>query len=342
LVVALIVYFCFKNNMNIKSFFLILAIIIVNWTCNQSIGLKERGQLYHFANKSETAKLIITDDKEGFFTKINPIDVSIQLKDNSLLLDNQYLSKYHNQLVKDALEFTDEEKRTIDSLIKDAYRMIKLLNVKLAHPVTLSKIDLGHYGPGVFYTRGTTIFIPKNVLEPIDKSALQRTLLHEIWHVLSEAHPDLQQKLYATIGFTPNPNKVVYPTALKNKMLTNPDGAHDQYALNINGKKIIPILLSKHNLFRQDMPEFFNYIQFELYTLNEQGEVEINEDLTPKISNEEYNEFFKSIKDNTDYIIHPDEIIADNFILAVKNDTKLLSSDGKKLLIQIQKILKEY
>jgi len=55
--------------------------------------------------------------------------------------------------------------------------------------------------------------------------------------------------------------------------------------------------------------------------------------------------FFEQIKDNTQYIIHPDEIAADNFIYAVTRsnieDPKRFSEEGNALVNKIYKVLKE-
>ena len=55
---------------------------------------------------------------------------------------------------------------------------------------------------------------------------------------------------------------------------------------------------------------------------------------------------YKQIKDNTGYIIHPDEILADNFMFAMMYDNNMLttnfSEQGVFLIQGIQKLLHEY
>jgi len=57
-------------------------------------------------------------------------------------------------------------------------------------------------------------------------------------------------------------------------------------------------------------------------------------------------DFFKKIKDNTQYIIHPDEIMADNFMMAVianKDETyEGFSEEGTALLKEVIEILKTF
>jgi FlaA1/EpsC-like NDP-sugar epimerase len=56
-------------------------------------------------------------------------------------------------------------------------------------------------------------------------------------------------------------------------------------------------------------------------------------------------DFYRQIKDNTGYIIHPDEVLADNFafIMQEKNGQKVslkFSPEGKKLLVDLEALLK--
>jgi hypothetical protein len=325
-----------------KIYFISTFILLICYQCKQTkIGTKE-SKLAEIASKSQTAFLITKEDDEKFFFKLQAIDVAVQLKNNSFLNNKNYLADYRAFLKSQALEFSKAEAESMASIMNEVYTDLKTINPKFLVPVSICKIDVGHYGSNVFYTRGNAIFIPQNVLNPIDKASLKRVLFHEMWHILSEAFPDLKTKLYGTIGFEKNTSSIKYPPLLKKRLLTNPDGAHDNYFLTLKGKKVLPIILSKHDSYKSEIPEFTSYIQFELYNINENGEVETNQDMTTTVSTDQYNDFFANIKDNTDYIIHPDEIIADNFVLAVTNDNKMLSTDGKKLFGVVQEILKKW
>jgi hypothetical protein len=56
--------------------------------------------------------------------------------------------------------------------------------------------------------------------------------------------------------------------------------------------------------------------------------------------------FFTKIKDNTQYIIHPDEIMADNFMFAVlafsNDDYNRFSGTGKVLIKELLTILRKF
>jgi predicted P-loop ATPase/GTPase len=90
------------------------------------------------------------------------------------------------------------------------------------------------------------------------------------------------------------------------------------------------------------MPSYFDYLQFDLYHVidgvtrsDKDGKTLMDLMYTPS--------FFYQIKDNTQYIIHPDEIMADNFMLALQafhhKDFKNFTKEGKNLIDNVLKIL---
>ncbi|MFM8372557.1 MAG: hypothetical protein ACKOCO_09230, partial [Bacteroidota bacterium] len=60
---------------------------------------------------------------------------------------------------------------------------------------------------------------------------------------------------------------------------------------------------------------------------------------------QEQPDFFRQIRENTGYIIHPDEVLADNFafIMREKKGDKIyakLKDDGVRLLEEIERIIR--
>ena len=100
---------------------------------------------------------------------------------------------------------------------------------------------------------------------------------------------------------------------------------------------------------KQIKSTFLNYLQFDLYELekNKHGlAIKIKDGNKPNINYNFLSDFHRQITDNTDYIIHPDEIIADNFTLLILAEGKpkeleKISPLGKELLLKINHILKK-
>ncbi len=312
---------------------------------NQKFAKVASQSIYTIADSNGTAAALLKEDNEGYFAKLQAIDVAIQLKDNAYLNDVNYLLKYRNYLKEQASNFESDEQKKISEVTDEAITLIKKINPQTTTNFQLCKIKTAHYGNDVYYTRGNAIFIPDNIFSNFKKEEQMPIILHEIWHIISEAKPALRDKLYKLIGFVKHNKKITYPLSLKKMMLTNPDGANDEYAIVLKGGKLaMPIILSGKQKYDPANPAFFNHLKFELFGIDKLGNIEMNDDLTSSLTNEEQASFFLSIKDNTQYIIHPDEIIADNFMLAVlaysNGDYSKFNKSGKELIEQVIAVLK--
>jgi hypothetical protein len=304
-------------------------------------------QNFNFAEKNYVQKEIVKNDEEFFFNKITPIDVALQLKNNDLLKDRLFLEKYKQRLVESAMNFSPEEKTEVTKQAQLALESLSLLNKELPLDITFCKIDVNHYGEDVYYTRGKNIYIPSNVLVSKSYGPLKNVILHEIWHIWAEQYPVLKDSLYGLIGFKKHHFNIEYPKNIKDLLLTNPDGAHYDYGILLNNSKLaLPVIISKSPKYDPAIFPFYNYIKFELYGISANGKLEVNQDLSSKLSDDEHNSFFQQIGTNTGYIIHPDEIVADNFMHAVntnisKNYTEF-DVKGQKLLKDITRIIKQF
>jgi hypothetical protein len=324
---------------------LLMLIFIFSACKNTKIAQSANASLYSLADSNATAKALLQEDGEGFFSKIQAIDVAIQLKDNALLKDADYLNKYKTSLKTQASSFSKSESETISMVADEAIALFKSINLELPTKFQLCKIKTEHYGKDVYYTRGNAIFIPDNIFVNFKKDEQLPIMLHEIWHVISEANPAVRDKMYGLIGFNKHHMQIKYPESLKKLLLTNPDGAHDDYAITLQGgKKALPIILSGKEKFDAANPSLFNHLKFELYGIDDKGSIEMNVDLSSKLTNEQQASFFSKIKDNTQYIIHPDEIIADNVMLAIlankSGDYTKFNVQGKVLIEQVLNVLK--
>jgi hypothetical protein len=180
-------------------------------------------------------------------------------------------------------------------------------------------------------------------------------MLHEIFHILSRYNDDFRDKMYALIGFEKFEESLVLPKYVQDRLLTNPDGARRDYAINLKNDKgeiqrALPLILTKRERYDESMPSFFSYLNFDLFPLikiaKNQVTLGLNQKGESSLSLEHNADFFKLIKDNTQYIIHPDEILADNFMMAIiahrDNDYSGFSDGGKKLLMDVIDILKSF
>jgi len=200
--------------------------------------------------------------------------------------------------------------------------MISSLNPSLfPEEIHLVKINGQEgYGPSVYYTRERCIVIPANELQAEKQEQLLQVLLHELFHIYARYHPDQQRELYKAIGFSSATDTVVLPEHLRKRLLLNPDGVHWQQKITLrppmqdSSEVFFPILYATQ--LEVAGGSFFEHFTFGYFPADstDQG-WQIN--ATPSTV-AAWPSFRQQTGGNTNYIIHPDEILADNFVLLVQ------------------------
>ena len=303
------------------------------------------------------AEVISKDDKEGFFEKVGITDMLIQMKRpyQGSLDREELLVEYRAFLKTEVLDFTEEEAAFCRDIFGEIYPQVQALHPAIfPKDLQLIKIKGNHYGPGAFYTREQAILIPQGVLKDRRRASFHETMLHEIFHIYSRYHPEHRRALYELIGFKKLdiPNGLSMDPALKNRVLLNPDGIDLAYAIELEegGKPLfaVPILAANSLGYETDKLEFFDYLDFNLYPIqppySRMVKVLSQNDGTSRLDLEEVKGFYEQIKKNTNYIIHPDEVLADNFIFLIqaKEDARTLgqfTEEGIRLIEEMGKVI---
>jgi hypothetical protein len=175
------------------------------------------------------------------------------------------------------------------------------------------------------YCRGATIALSTQRLfkaQPEDQ--LEHLLAHELFHVLSSHNPELRKALYEIIGFTVC-NEIALPPELAARKITNPDAPTIDCYLEVRRPDVTwhlaPVLISKRDRYTPEQStELFDYISFQLLEVEQRGERwrPLLRDGQPVLHKPaSVPEFAEQIGGNTGYIIHPDEVLAENFALLV-------------------------
>lgn len=347
-----------------KNIFIFFSLIIL-WSCKSQpqtttpplLQLSENHQVI-FLDSLEASDAITKDEKENFFAFVTPLDMSIQMKEN-LSLDmprQEMVNAYKAFLKTDVADFTKEEMAFVNDVFKEAYSMCNKVSANIfPKEIKLIKTHAKHYGRGAYYTRENCIVIPKDELDLRNREGFLETMFHEISHIYTRYHPKKRDALYQLIGFSNigNMSNLVIKPALKNRILLNPDGVNFAYHIELNEASgrpysAIPIIKSNEEKYIESKQDFFDYIDFSLYKINIQHGVQVktNAQGNSTIDMDNIPDFFQKITSNTGYIIHPDEIIADNFMYIMMREKKngllrSFSEDGIELLKNIKKILTE-
>lgn len=306
----------------------------------------------------QSGDAITTDTTYSFFNRVSCCEMSIQM--HTPLAENPdrqaMVAAYKAFLRTDVVDFSAADAAFIEKIVREVFETVNG-NAKDVFPHTLKliKTTSKHVGDDVWYTRENCIIIPASALKTANHDAFKTTFFHELSHVVSRLNPDLQVKMYALVGFTSiGYDNLVVPQKLKDRLLHNPDGVDFAKMISLkqaDGKiiKAIPIIYSNKLGFQKEKPDFFSYLEFNLFEIKEitenKYEVVTKDDvLSSTLNISRQPDFWRQIKDNTHYIIHPDEIMADNFAFYMQSkiDPKVIekfSVEGKKLIESLGNVL---
>lgn len=310
------------------------------------------GKVVQLLDSIQSAQQLQTDSKEGFFEKISTLDMKLQMgiPPDSTIAASVLRQHYPSFLAGQAMPFNAKDRVLLRATFEQAYAFCDSLNPGLLpDTVLVGKMQTDSFGPSVFFTRERAIFIPRNELYEGNRTLLP-VMLHELFHIISRYNPALRTELYALIGYQRLHAPLHFPKPLLEQRLLNPDGISHDYAIELadatgQTKHYISVITADTN---STYPEkrYFDYIDFRLYPLlpTDTGYTVQPQGVQPEAAPG----FFEQIGDNTGYIIHPDEILADNFVLLVLRHANIKgygnrprSKRGESLLQQMERILKD-
>lgn len=291
-----------------------------------------------FASIEEGQALVATSDT--FITALSRFDRQVRLK-----TDGEATEAALFDFLKGEVVAWDDEARK--SLVESIERLrLKLESFHLPLPQTVLLIQMsGKEESNAAYTRGAAILLPRERVQKLKGDSLDRLLLHELFHVLSRNAPELRRDLYRIIGFDVC-EPIALPPSLADLKLTNPDAplidCHIKLTEGDETFHAAPILYSSSATYDADSkPPLFKYLTFRLMKVEEhEGRWRplLNDGEPALIDPAQSKSFGDQIGQNTKYIIHPDEILADNFVHLVMQTEKLASP---KIVEQMGELLRK-
>lgn len=347
-----------------KNILLLLLPLLGLWRCQAQptvtaslITLDEKHAV-RLLDSAQTASALLTDTLDRFFERVTAVEMSIQMK--KPLQPGQtrtdLLPDFEDYLRRDAASFTPDEIAFVADVVQEMWQTAQKAALDVfPDTLLLLKIKGKPYGPSVYYTRQNTIVIPQDVLRLRRRQDFLNTMYHELFHVYSRLRPDKRARLYRRIGFESiGMHRLELPQPLAERILHNPDGADFAQKITLKeGNKIteaIPVIYANEPGYVSQKRLFFAYLEFSLFEIIPQADgrwyVRTQEDgLSSTLDLQKLPDFYRQIGDNTTYIIHPDEVLADNFalLMASKKDPlalRRLSESGQKLVRDIEAIVR--
>jgi hypothetical protein len=292
-----------------------------------------------FATTREGREILTARD--DFVRALSPFDRAARMRTDREVSAEAFLEIVgHN-----VLDWTDAEKAALTAALDSLKTPLARLALPWPKVIYAIKTTGAEEGDAA-YTRANALVLPRSML-PSNRPVNTKLICHELFHILSRSNPDLRERLYAALGFV-QCGAVELPATLRRRKLTNPDAPANNHCIRVqvNGTDVwaVPVLFSrteKYDVKRRDT--LFRYMEFQLLLVEREGD---SSRLKPApagqpprlVGAEQVTGFFEQVGRNTQYIIHPEEILADNFTSLVMQDRHVPSPE---ILKKLQDILTE-
>lgn len=204
--------------------------------------------------------------------------------------------------------------------VQDALTSIAPALAQLGLPLPRSVVFVrtsGHGEGNAPHTRADAVIITDSALKP--PQGLLVLLAHELFHIASRQDRAWRDAMYATIGFV-SIEEIVLPPELAARRITNPDAPRLDVAIRVETEDgpawVTPLLLSKADRYDAARGgEFFSVMELRWIEVGRGARPYGGELASPPRlrSTGELRQFAEQVGRNTGYIIHPEEILADNF-----------------------------
>lgn len=273
----------------------------------------ETAPKFRFASQAEGTSWLTTRDR--FVQALSPFDRQSRLATSREVAETEFLKHIGAQV----LTWKEAQSTRVTGLLDQLRTKLEPYQLPLPEEIVLIHTTGREEGRAA-YCRRNAIILPRSVLRSSDLQ-LERLLAHELFHVLSTHATELRQRLYAIIGFRDGPT-VELPPTLRDRKITNPDGPLPDCYLDIEREgareTVVPVLYSSSAQFDPAKGDsFFPFLVFRLMVVEK-----VEGKWQPKLKDEEpillepkeLESFYAQIGRNTDYIYHPDEILAVNFV----------------------------
>ncbi len=320
------------------SFSMAGLLILIAWCgCLAALGdeLPTRGTVIRFGDVREGVAALTRQDE--YIKQMGPFDRQVRLQTDREVSEHELLAF----MGANVLAWSDDDVQQLTPVLEAMGKKLEPWTLNLPREVLLVKTTGREEGHAA-YCRGAAIVIPEALISKGTK-VLEMVLPHEIFHIASSHNPALREALYQIVGFKAC-NEVELPKALRVRKLTNPDApVNDHYIMvTLNGRSVelMPLLFSAVEYYDPNRGgTLSSYMEFKLMVLENSDGVR-----RPALVNGQpmllrpnsVPGFMEQVGRNTSYLIHPEEILADNFVLVINERMNLPS---QRIVEEMGKVL---
>jgi len=269
------------------------------------------GSSFTFASVEEARAILGTRD--DYVRATAPLERAVKMHSVAPVDEDTYLRFMQGT----ALAWTPSERERLQPLLDDLDKVVARLSWKPSKGVLLIKAgnDLEDSLP---HTRANAIVLSEEFLAG-PPPFLSMVLAHELFHVVSRDDPKRRDRLYAAIGFRPC-SSVEVPPAIARLRLSNPDAPLHRHSIAVRyqGRAIDAMPYPRLPDDADPTAGFRTQVRAAWLLVERKGQAcRALEETQPR----ELDGLAEQIGRNTRYLWHPEEILADNFVLLALGKT---------------------
>jgi len=268
-----------------------------------------------FLSGEDAARALSKED--AYIQVLSAYDYAAKFKSERVLTEEERLAFFQDK----TLEFTIDEQIRIATAIKIINNKISPLGLNVPAEIKFIKTDGTEEG-GAAYTRDENIILSEHMLMMSGRN-FNALIAHEFFHVYTRYNSNYRADLYALIGFGAAAG-LDYPESIDELRISNPDAPDIRYYVKdtYNDKELlfIPIIFSSEPYDFERNNSFFETMEMKMLAVTLDAGILVPEydDGTPILVDlYDLPTVYENTGKNTDYVIHPEEILADNFALYV-------------------------
>lgn len=211
-------------------------------------------------------------------------------------------------------------------------------NLDFPKEIIFVKTTQKEEGNAEAYTRVNWIAIGEHALKEASDADLKYLVAHELFHLLTRQNSNFKKDIYKVIGFTVIEKEIIFPSDLAEIRISNPDiSRYDSYGtFTIGGQKQYCTMVIYTDR-PYDGKALFDYLKVGLVPLNGDFVPVQKAGKTIIYALDEAEDFYTQVGKNTNYLIHPEEIMADNFAFTLTGKKDLANPE---IIQNVQKVLK--
>ena len=254
------------------------------------------GTVVRFADVRQGARALA--QRDDYIRQLSPFDRQVRVKTDRDVSEEDFLAF----LALHVVPWEENDIRKLTPLIATLEGKLRPWKLRLPPVVLLVKTS-GREEGGAAYCRGPAIVLPQNMIDGSSEQ-LGKVLPHEVFQAC---------------------NEVPLPEPLAARKITNPDAPVNDHFISLTiadrAVECMPVLFSKTDRYdAQRGGNLFSHLDFKLMELENDGGVRravLRLGQPVLLEPASSPGFYEQIGRNTSYIIHPDEILAENFVLLV-------------------------